>query len=97
MYSDEAILKLAEPFGKVRKYFLNRIKREVQNQTKSQRGFAAAASYPSAAVCPQCFIEMEKAEDAEKMAESCKADPPKFNRKRLTVYVSRKYRQLKHA
>ncbi|XP_029020205.1 matrin 3-like 1.2 [Betta splendens] len=71
-YSDEAVLKLAEPFGKVRKYFLNRIKRE-------------------------CFIEMEKAEDAEKMAESCKADPPKFNGKRLTVYVSRKYRQLKHA
>ncbi|XP_040903929.1 matrin 3-like 1.2 [Toxotes jaculatrix] len=70
-YSDEAVLKLAEPFGRVRKYFLNRIKRE-------------------------CFIEMEKAEDAEKMAEHCKADPPKFNGKRLTVYVSRKYRQLKH-
>ncbi|XP_026185435.1 matrin 3-like 1.2 [Mastacembelus armatus] len=70
-YSDEAVLKLAEPFGKVRKYFLNRIKRE-------------------------CFIEMEKAEDAERMAEACKANPPKFNGKRLTVYVSRKYRQLKH-
>ncbi|XP_050928527.1 LOW QUALITY PROTEIN: matrin-3-like [Lates calcarifer] len=70
-YSDEAVLKLAEPYGKVRKYFLNRIKRE-------------------------CFIEMEKAEDAEKMAEDCKANPPKFNGKRLTVYVSRKYRQLKH-
>ncbi|GLD70549.1 matrin 3-like 1.2 isoform X2 [Lates japonicus] len=70
-YSDEAILKLAEPYGKVRKYFLNRIKRE-------------------------CFIEMEKAEDAERMAEDCKANPPKFNGKRLTVYVSRKYRQLKH-
>ncbi|XP_026198381.1 matrin 3-like 1.2 [Anabas testudineus] len=70
-YSDDAVLKLAEPFGKVRKYFLNRIKRE-------------------------CFIEMDKAEDAEKMAESCKANPPKFNGKRLTVYVSRKYRQLKH-
>ncbi|XP_039976056.1 matrin 3-like 1.2 isoform X2 [Xiphias gladius] len=70
-YSDDAVLKLAEPFGKVRKYFLNRIKRE-------------------------CFIEMDKAEDAEKMAEECKANPPKFNGKRLTVYVSRKYRQLKH-
>ncbi|KAK2904576.1 matrin 3-like 1.2 isoform X1 [Channa argus] len=70
-YSDEAVLTLAEPYGKIRKYFLNRIKRE-------------------------CFIEMEKAEDAEKMAESCKANPPKFNGKRLTVYVSRKYRQLKH-
>nr|XP_046261503.1 matrin 3-like 1.2 [Scatophagus argus]XP_046261504.1 matrin 3-like 1.2 [Scatophagus argus] len=70
-YSDEDILKLAEPFGTVRKYFTNRIKRE-------------------------CFIEMEKAEDAEKMAEHCKANPPKFNGKRLTIYVSRKYRQLKH-
>ncbi|KAG7219137.1 hypothetical protein INR49_019299 [Caranx melampygus] len=46
-YSDEAVLKLAEPYGKVRKYFLNRIKRE-------------------------CFIEMDKAEDAEKMADECK-------------------------
>ncbi|XP_051275771.1 matrin 3-like 1.2 isoform X2 [Dicentrarchus labrax] len=70
-YSDDAILKLAEPFGRVRKYFLNRLKRE-------------------------CFIEMENAEDAEKMADDCKANPPKFNGKRLTVYVSRKYRQLKH-
>lgn len=39
---------------------------------------------------------MENAEDAEQMAEDCKANPPKFNGKRLTVYVSRKYRQLKH-
>ncbi|XP_044061918.1 matrin 3-like 1.2 isoform X2 [Siniperca chuatsi] len=70
-YSDDAFLKLAEPFGRVKKYFLNRLKRE-------------------------CFIEMENAEDAEKMAEDCKANPPKFNGKRLTVYVSRKYRQLKH-
>ncbi|XP_070769110.1 matrin 3-like 1.2 [Enoplosus armatus] len=70
-YSDDAVLKLAEPFGRVKKYFLNRLKRE-------------------------CFIEMENAEDAEKMAEDCKANPPKFNGKRLTVYVSRKYRQLKH-
>ncbi|XP_040029301.2 matrin 3-like 1.2 isoform X1 [Gasterosteus aculeatus] len=70
-YSDDAILKLAEPFGRVEKYFLNRLKRE-------------------------CFIEMEKAEEAEKMAEDCKVNPPRFNGKRLTVYVSRKYRQLKH-
>ncbi|KAM8908904.1 matrin 3-like 1.2 isoform 2-T2 [Spinachia spinachia] len=70
-YSDDAILKLAEPFGRVKKYFLNRLKRE-------------------------CFIEMEKAEEAEKMAEDCKVNPPRFNGKRLTVYVSRKYRQLKH-
>ncbi|KAM4621087.1 uncharacterized protein ACJ7VT_005514 [Polymixia lowei] len=70
-YTDEAILKLSEPFGKVRKYFLNRIKRE-------------------------CFIEMENAEDAERMAESCKASPPKLQGKRLTVYVSRKYKQLKY-
>ncbi|XP_072251223.1 matrin 3-like 1.2 isoform X2 [Leuresthes tenuis] len=70
-YTDEDILKLAEPYGKVRKYFLNRIRRE-------------------------CFIEMDRAEDAEKMAEACKAKLPRFNGKRLTIYVSRKYRQLKH-
>ncbi|XP_068180960.1 matrin 3-like 1.2 [Antennarius striatus] len=70
-YSDEAVLKLAEPFGPVRKYFTNMIKRE-------------------------CFLEMVRAEDAEKMAEHCKANPLKLNGKRLTVYVSRKYRQLKH-
>nr|XP_019968137.1 PREDICTED: matrin-3-like [Paralichthys olivaceus] len=39
---------------------------------------------------------MENAEDAEKMAEDCKVNPPKLHGKRLTVYVSRKYRQLKH-
>ncbi|XP_076021884.1 matrin 3-like 1.2 [Genypterus blacodes] len=70
-YSDEAVLTLAEPYGKVRKYFLNRIKRE-------------------------CFVEMEQAEDAEKMAEEYKATPPKINGKRLSVYVSRKYKQLKY-
>ncbi|KAM9795567.1 matrin 3-like 1.2 [Neosynchiropus ocellatus] len=70
-YSDSSLLKLAEPYGKIRKYFLNRNKRE-------------------------CFIEMETSEEAEKMAEACKADPPRFNSKRLTVYVSRKYRQLKY-
>ncbi|XP_053734675.1 matrin 3-like 1.2 isoform X2 [Synchiropus splendidus] len=70
-YSDSSLLKLAEPYGRIRKYFLNRNKRE-------------------------CFIEMETSEEAEKMAEACKADPPRFNSKRLTVYVSRKYRQLKY-
>ncbi|KAM9376610.1 uncharacterized protein KZ484_009155 isoform 2-T3 [Pholidichthys leucotaenia] len=70
-YSDEAILKLAEPYGKIKKYFLNRIKKE-------------------------CFIEMERVEDAEKMAESCKKNLPLFNGKRLTIYISRKYRQLKY-
>ena len=39
---------------------------------------------------------MEKAEEAEKMAEDYRANPPKFNGKRLTIYVSRKYRQLKY-
>ncbi|XP_029962349.1 matrin 3-like 1.2 [Salarias fasciatus] len=70
-YSDESVLKLAKPFGKIRKYFLNRMRKE-------------------------CFIEMYNAEDAEKMAEEYKAKPPRFNGKRLTIYVSRKYRQLKH-
>ncbi|KAM4733054.1 matrin 3-like 1.2 isoform 2-T3 [Anableps anableps] len=70
-FSDEDILALAEPYGKIRKYFLHRIKRE-------------------------CFIEMEKPEAAEKMAEACKGKQLKFHGKRLTVYVSRKYKQLKH-
>ncbi|XP_043982575.1 matrin 3-like 1.2 isoform X2 [Gambusia affinis] len=70
-FSDEEILALAEPYGKIRKYFLHRIKRE-------------------------CFIEMEKPEAAEKMAEACKGKQLKFHGKRLTVYVSRKYKQLKH-
>uniref|UniRef100_H3BW99 Matrin 3-like 1.1 n=1 Tax=Tetraodon nigroviridis TaxID=99883 RepID=H3BW99_TETNG len=70
-FSDESILKLAEPFGKVCKYFTNRIKREA-------------------------FIEMENAEDAEKMGEYCKEKSLKFSGNRLMVYVSRKYRQLKH-
>ncbi|XP_030595088.1 matrin-3-like isoform X2 [Archocentrus centrarchus] len=70
-YSEEEILKLAEPYGNVKKYFLNRIRRE-------------------------CFLEMYKAEDAEKMAADYKVKPLRFNGKRLTLYVSRKYKQLKH-
>ncbi|XP_041653404.1 matrin 3-like 1.2 isoform X2 [Cheilinus undulatus] len=70
-YTDEAIIKLAEPYGKIKKYFLNRIKKE-------------------------CFIEMERAQDAEKMAEDCRVNPLKFSGKRLTVYVSRKYKHLKY-
>ncbi|KAM9850179.1 matrin 3-like 1.2 [Aulostomus maculatus] len=70
-YTDKDVLDLAKPFGRVRKYFLNRTKRE-------------------------CFIEMENAEDAEKMAEEYKVSPPKLKGKSLTIYVSRKYRQLKH-
>ncbi|XP_016409135.1 matrin-3-like isoform X1 [Sinocyclocheilus rhinocerous] len=69
--SDALILKIAEPFGKVKRYFLNRIRNE-------------------------CFIEMESWEDAEKMAETYKENRPKFEGKRLVVYVSRKYKQLKH-
>lgn len=33
-YSDEDVLKLAEPFGCVRKYSLHRRRREVQNQNR---------------------------------------------------------------
>lgn len=39
---------------------------------------------------------MERGEDAERMAEAYKNNPPKFQGKRLTVYMSRKYKQLKH-
>nr|XP_057920392.1 matrin 3-like 1.2 isoform X2 [Doryrhamphus excisus] len=70
-YLDEDVFKLAHPYGKVRKYFLNRIKRE-------------------------CFLEMERAEDAYEMAEAYKANQPKLNGRRLLVYVSRKYTQLKY-
>ncbi|XP_041691900.2 matrin-3-like isoform X2 [Coregonus clupeaformis] len=69
--SDASLLKIAEPFGKIRRYFLNRSRNE-------------------------CFIEMERGEDAERMAETYKDTPPKFEGKRLTVYVSRKYKQLKY-
>ncbi|KAK1804443.1 hypothetical protein P4O66_020461 [Electrophorus voltai] len=44
----------------------------------------------------ECFIEMDRGEDAEKFAEACKENPPKFQGKQLVVYVSRKYKQLKH-
>ncbi|XP_026081491.1 matrin-3-like [Carassius auratus] len=69
--SDALLLKIAEPFGKIKRYFLNRLRSE-------------------------CFIEMERGEDAEKMAEAYKENRPKFEGKRLVVYVSRKYKQLKH-
>ncbi|XP_039510378.1 matrin-3-like [Pimephales promelas] len=68
--SDASLLKIAEPFGKIRRYFLNPLRSE-------------------------CFIEMERGEDAEKMAEAYKENRPKFEGKRLVVYVSRKYKQLK--
>ncbi|XP_077092038.1 uncharacterized protein LOC143744436 [Siphateles boraxobius] len=68
--SDASLLKIAEPFGNIRRYFLNPLRSE-------------------------CFIEMERGEDAEKMAEAYKENRPKFEGKRLVVYVSRKYKQLK--
>ncbi|KAK7141548.1 hypothetical protein R3I93_015636 [Phoxinus phoxinus] len=68
--SDASLLKVAEPFGKIRKYYLNRLRNE-------------------------CYIEMERGEDAEKMAEAYKEKRPKFEGKRLVVYVSRKFKQLK--
>lgn len=68
---DSQLLKLAEPYGKIRRYYLNRMRNE-------------------------CFIEMERGEDAEQMAEAYKANRPKFEGKRLLIYVSRKYKQLKH-
>lgn len=46
--------------------------------------------------CLQCFIEMERGEDAEKFVESARLNPLKFEGKRLLVYISRKYKQLKH-
>ncbi|KAJ8338456.1 hypothetical protein SKAU_G00374220 [Synaphobranchus kaupii] len=69
--SDASFLKIAEPFGKVRRYYLNRFRNE-------------------------CFIEMEYREEAERMANACRQNPPKFEGKWLAVYVSRKYKQLKH-
>lgn len=68
---DSQLLKLAEPYGKIRRYYLNRMRNE-------------------------CFIEMERGEDAEQMAEAYKLNRPKFVGKRLLIYVSRKYKQLKH-
>ncbi|XP_010902968.1 matrin 3-like 1.2 [Esox lucius] len=70
-FLDASLLKIAEPFGTVKRYFLHRSRNE-------------------------CFIEMENPEDAEKMAKAYKDAPPKFHGKRLTVYLSRKYKQLKY-
>lgn len=96
-YSDKDILKLAEPYGKVRKYFLNRIKREVKHLEQVLQHTSCLTDFSAdPSVCVQCFLEMDRAEEAEKMAEEYKAKLPRFNGKRLTVYVSRKYKQLKH-
>lgn len=104
-FSDESILKLAEPFGKVSKYFTNRIKREVPqllevlggaNALRWRQILQPASNQRCFSVWLQAFIEMENAEDAEKMGEYCKEKALKFNGNRLMVYVSRKYRQLKH-
>lgn len=54
------------------------------------------ASCLASCVCFQCFIEMERGEDAERFVEASKESPPKFQGKRLVVYISRKYKQLKH-
>ncbi|XP_077429819.1 matrin 3-like 1.2 isoform X2 [Vanacampus margaritifer] len=70
-YENEDVLKLAEPFGKVKKCFLNPIKRE-------------------------CFLEMENAEAADQMAQTYKTNPAKLQGRRLLIYVSRKYTQLKY-
>lgn len=60
------------------------------------RFWIAPRSTDPVSVRPQCFIEMDKAEAAEKMAAACKGKQLKFNGKRLTVYVCRKYKWLKH-
>ncbi|XP_057705580.1 matrin-3 isoform X3 [Corythoichthys intestinalis] len=70
-YEEQEVLKLAEPYGKVKKYFLNRNRRE-------------------------CFLEMEKPEAAEEMAQAYKTNVPKLHGRRLLIYVSRKYTQLKY-
>ncbi|XP_028816619.1 matrin-3-like isoform X2 [Denticeps clupeoides] len=69
--SDFDVLKIAEPFGKIRRYLLNRSRNE-------------------------CFIEMERGEDAERMAEAYKTTPMKFQGKWVTVYLSRKYKHLRY-
>ncbi|XP_066505333.1 matrin 3-like 1.2 [Hoplias malabaricus] len=68
---DSSFLKIAEPYGKIRRYFMNKSRNE-------------------------CFIEFERGEDAEKFVEISRENPPKFQGKRLVVYISRKYKQLKH-
>lgn len=45
-FSDADILKLAEPFGQVRKYFTNRLKREVQDSL-SEPSIGLTVSDPS--------------------------------------------------
>ncbi|XP_022539777.2 matrin 3-like 1.2 [Astyanax mexicanus] len=67
--SDASLLKIAEPFGKIRCYYINKVRNE-------------------------CFIEMERAEDAERLVETAKTSTIKFEGKKLVVYLSRKYKHL---
>lgn len=69
-FSDKDILKFAEPFGKVQKYFIHPVRRE-------------------------CFLEMQGPEEAERLAEHYRAHAAMFHGKRLTIYVSRKYKELR--
>nr|XP_015205383.1 PREDICTED: matrin-3-like [Lepisosteus oculatus]XP_015205384.1 PREDICTED: matrin-3-like [Lepisosteus oculatus]XP_015205385.1 PREDICTED: matrin-3-like [Lepisosteus oculatus] len=69
-FTDASLLKLAQPFGTVKRYLINRNRKE-------------------------CFIEMAEPEQAEKMAQAYKDNPPKFGGKWLTVYVSKKYKTLR--
>ncbi|XP_028816687.1 matrin-3-like isoform X2 [Denticeps clupeoides] len=69
--SDADILKIAAPFGEVKRYLMNRSRNE-------------------------CFIEMERGDDAREMAEAYNANPPKLHGKQLTVYVAAKYKELRH-
>ncbi|XP_062856670.1 matrin 3-like 1.2 isoform X2 [Trichomycterus rosablanca] len=69
--SEASLVKIAEPYGIIKRYYMNRARNE-------------------------CFIEMERGEDAERFAKAAKLNPPRFEGKRLLVYISRKYKQLKH-
>ncbi|KAJ8254954.1 hypothetical protein GJAV_G00199270 [Gymnothorax javanicus] len=70
-FPDASLLKIAKPFGKVRRYFLDPPRCE-------------------------CFIEMERRQDAEKMADTYKENPPQFHGLQLTVCVSQKHVQLRN-
>lgn len=68
-YTDSAVIKLAEDFGKVKNYILMRMRN-------------------------QAFIEMEKAEDAQKMIETCTDTPLLFQGKYVEVGLSQRYSKL---
>ncbi|KAM5173183.1 matrin-3 isoform 2-T3 [Mantella aurantiaca] len=68
-YTDSAVIKLAEDYGKVKTYILMRMRN-------------------------QAFIEMERAEDAQTIIDTCEHTPLVFQGRNLKVGLSQRYKKL---